>query len=85
MFAKPSTAPRSTVRPGPSGGAHGGALAKVLANPTLSVSAAGLFFVVTAAAALLMAHFGLFLLWQPFFSPGASVSAATMLAVTAAL
>lgn len=38
-----------------------------------------------ASAPLLLAHFGLFLLWQPFFSAGASVSAATMAAVALAL
>jgi signal transduction histidine kinase len=38
-----------------------------------------------ATVALLLAHFGLFLLWQPFFSPGASVSLITMLAVISGL
>ncbi|MDE3011881.1 MAG: HAMP domain-containing histidine kinase [Pseudomonadota bacterium] len=38
-----------------------------------------------AAGALLIAHFGLFLLWQPFFSPGASVSALTVAAVIGVL
>ncbi len=58
MFAKPSIARRSNARLGPSSGSPapaGGVAARVLANPTLSVSAAGLFFVVTAAAALLIA------------------------------
>ena len=52
MFAKPNLSRRtSTVSASPNG--RGGVTAKVLANPTLSVSAAGLFFMVTAAAALL--------------------------------
>ncbi len=35
--------------------------------------------------ALLLAHFGLFLLWQPFFSRGASVRLTTLLAVAGGL
>ena len=38
-----------------------------------------------ASEALLIAHFGLFLLWQPFFSTGANVGAPTFLAVAAGL
>jgi polysaccharide deacetylase 2 family uncharacterized protein YibQ len=53
MFAKPNSS-RRISRPdsGPSGASA--ITAKVLANPTLSVSAAGLFFMVTAAAALMI-------------------------------
>ena len=53
MFAKPNRSPRLTASAAAPGRA-GAAVAMVLANPTMSVSAAGLFFVVTAAAALLV-------------------------------
>jgi len=53
MFAKPSPSRRPPASSTPTSGRTGVA-AKVLANPTLSVSAAGLFFMVTAAAALLI-------------------------------
>ena len=51
MFAKP-TSTRPSASPAPQSG-NGGVAAKVLANPTLSIGAAGLFFMVSAAAALL--------------------------------
>ena len=53
MFAKPSPSRRSSTSSVTPNG-RSGVAAKVLANPTLSVSAAGLFFMVTAAAALLI-------------------------------
>ena len=53
MFAKPNLSRRPPAAPASPGG-RSGVAAKVLANPTLSVSAAGLFFMVTAATALLI-------------------------------